>query len=47
MWGFWDDLKIFLFIVCLMFLIPIVGGAGFSIAYHLFGDVKSSCEVRK
>ena len=46
-YGFWDDLKIFLFIVLLMFLIPIVGGAGFSVANHLFGDAMSSCEVRK
>jgi hypothetical protein len=47
MWGFWDDLKIFLFIVLLMFLIPIVGGAGFSVANHLFRDAMSSCEVRE
>jgi hypothetical protein len=47
MWGFWDDLKTFLFIVFLMFFIPIVGGAGFSVANHFFGDAMSSCEVRK
>ena len=47
MWGLWDDLKMFLFIVLLMFLIPIVGGAGFSVANYLFGDNMSSYEARK
>jgi hypothetical protein len=44
---FWTDLKMFLIVVLLMFLVPIMGGAGFSVANHLFGDAMSSCEVSK
>lgn len=47
MWGFWDDLKMFLIVVLLMFLVPIVSGVGFLVANHLFGNAMSSCEVRK
>lgn len=46
-YGFWDDVRVFISVILLAFLVPIAGIGGFAVSKYLICDVAKSCEVRK
>ena len=40
---FWDDLRMFIIIIMLIFLAPIAAMSGMSVSHYLICDVAKSC----
>ena len=44
---FWDDLRMFIMVVMLAFLVPMAGVSGVIVSQHLICHIAKSCEVVK
>lgn len=44
---FWDDLRMFIMVVILAFLVPMAGVSGVIVSQYLICDIAKSCEKLK